>query len=678
MSERQGTQGGAPEKRTPRSDKGTAKAEDGRIRLRWPRARYVAVFLALAAILFLALNVASNHALRGARLDLTENRLFTLSAGTVNTLKRLKEPIVLRFFFSGHLASEAPQLRSYARKVEDLLREYSARAGEKLVLEVIDPEAFSEEEDLAVSFGLQGAQTQSGAKFYFGLAGTNAIGKTETIPFFTLERREYLEYDLTELVHNLNTLKKPVLGILTSLPLDGGMGGMAMAMGGQSRSFLIYDQLRQRFQTQILEQQLDRVPEEVDVLMVAHPGELDEPALYAIDQFILRGGRALVFVDPYSEVSAKPGPMGMPMPGSTASSKLEPLLEHWGVTFDPEAIVGDRGAAARVATSRDAGAPTARYVLWLSLEEERISDKDPVTSELELINLATPGYLEPMEKAPLTFEPLITSTRDAKTFSRFDAQRNPSPDELLAAFVPEEREFVIAARLSGTLKSAYPKGPPPKREPEDAPGGVAEPDEDEKPLPPHLAQSAQPANIILVADSDIFDDRFWVMERNILGQRVGVPTADNAAFVINAVDNLMGSNDLISLRTRASSERPFEVVENLRRAAEERYLEKEKRLQAQLQETEQRLRALRGQGQGLEEGAGVQMSPEERRELVRFTQEALRIRGELREVQRSLRADIDRLGAVLGFLNIALVPLLVAGTAIVLAVMRARKRARSV
>ncbi|MFP4003492.1 MAG: Gldg family protein [Alphaproteobacteria bacterium] len=688
MSETQGTEGAAPEQKPRRTDRKGTSGKDGRIRLGWPRARYVAAFLTLAVVLFLALNVTSNSILRGARLDLTENRLFTLSEGTVNTLKKLKEPVVLRFFFSRHLASEAPQLRSYARKVEDLLREYSARAGDKLVLELIDPRAFSEEEDLAVSYGLQGAQTQSGEKFYFGLAGTNAIGETETIPFFTLERREYLEYDLTELVHNLNTLKKPVLGIVTNLPLDTGAGGLAMAMRGRSQSFLIYEQLRQRFRTQFLEQEFDRVPKNVDVLMIAHPRELDEGTLYAIDQFILRGGRALVFVDPYSEVSFKPGPGGMPVRGSTGSSKLEPLLEHWGVAYDPEAIVGDRGAAARVATSREAGAPTSRYVLWLALEEEQLSDKDPVTSELELINLSTPGYLEPLENGPLTFEPLITSTKDAKTFPRFDAQRNPAPEELLAAFVPEEREFVIAARLSGALKTAFPEGPP--AEPEEADEGASKQEmkekaeklgvdvNEEEPLPPHVAQGTQPANIIVVADSDMFDDRFWVTERNVLGQRVGVPTADNAAFIVNAVENLMGSDELVSLRTRASDERTFEVVEDLRRAAEERYLAKEERLQSQLQEAEQRLKQLRGQGQGLEEGAGVQLSPEERRELARFTQEALRLRGELREVQRSLVADIESLGAVLAFLNIALVPLLVAGTAIALAVMRARKRARSV
>lgn len=665
----------APGRRKARRRRTRPRRTDALIGLNWPRTRYVAVFLTLAAVLFLALNVTSNSTLRNARLDLTESRLFTLSQGTVNTLRGIREPIVIRFFFSTHLASEAPQLRSYARQVEDLLRAYASRAGRALVLEIIDPRAFSEEEDLAVSYGLQGAQTQAGEKFYFGLAATNSIGRAETIPFFMLERRQYLEYDLTSLIHNLNTLKKPVLGIMSSLPLDG--GGFPMGMQGGPQPFLIYEQLRQRFQTRFLDQDIDRVPADVDVLMVAHPQQLSEAALYAIDQFVLRGGRLLAFIDPYPELGFRPGPMGMPMGASTSASDLGKLLETWGVAYDPEAIVGDRGAAARVAARPEAGAPTSRYVLWLTLDRERLSNRDPVTADLELINLSTPGYLEPMDKAPLAFEPLITSTKDARTFSRFDAS-NPVPDELLAAFAPEDREFVIAARLSGVAKSAF-SGPPKPDTKAAAEGDDAAAKEAKKtPLPPHLAKSAKPANIILVADADLFDDRFWVVERNILGQRVGVPTADNAAFVVNAVDNLMGSGDLISLRTRASSERPFVVVENLRRAAEERYLEQEKRLQAQLQETEQRLRTLRGQDKGLDEGAGVQMSPEERREVARFTQEALRIRGELRNVQRSLVADIESLGAMLAFLNIAFVPLLVAGTAIVLAIMRARKRARAV
>lgn len=659
------------------------------ISLGWSRQSYVAVFLALAAVLFVALNVLSNSTFRSVRADLTDNDLFTLSQGTINTLKKLREPIVLRMFYSAHLANEVPQIRTYAKRVEDLLREYAARSGGRLVLEIIDPKPFSEQEDLAVSSGMRGAQTQTGAGFYFGVAGTNSIGRSEKIAFLSMDRQPYLEYDLTELVHNLHTLKKPTLGIVTNLPLDTGRGGLGMAMRGQSKSFLIYDQLRQRYQTRFLEQDFDQVPEGVDVLMVAHPKKLTPATHYAIDQFVLRGGRALVFVDPYSEVSNAPGPMGMPVRGKTDSSDLGPLLEHWGVNYDPEAIIGDRGAAARVRSSVGAGAPTAFYVLWVALDAKRLSDKDPVTAELELLQLSTPGHLEKAKDGKLAFEPLIHSTDDAKTFSRFDVQRNLEPQKLLLGFVPEKREFVIAARLSGKIATAFPAGPPQgaaRNKPADAAKTKAmnakakELGVDvkkEQPLPAHQAISKGPVNIIVMADSDIFDDRFWVRERNFLGQRVAVPTANNADFVINAVDNLMGSGDLISLRTRASDERPFTVVQDIRKKAEQRYLEKEKDLQKKLRDAEQRLRQLRGQEPGAGDKAqGVpQLSPDERREVTRYTKEYLKIRKDLRAVQRSLVVDIDALGARLAFINIALVPLLVAVGAIGLAVMRRRRRA---
>lgn len=673
-----------------RPDRMEQASPSGRIRLGWSRTRFVAVFLILAMVLFVALNVISNNMFRAARLDATENNVATLSKGTISTLKKLKEPIYLQFFFSAHLASEAPQLRTYARRVEDLLRTYAARSGGKLVLEVIDPKPFSEEEDQAVSGGLEGAQTRSGAKFYFGLTGVNSVGKREQIPFFILERRKYLEYDLTKLVHDLNTLKQPVLGIVTNLPLDTGAGGLGLAMRGQSKSFLIYDQLSKNYATRFLEQDFDRIPEDVDVLLIAHPKKLSDSALYAIDQFVLKGGRALVFVDPYSEVSAAPGPMGMPLRGGTASSDLGPLLDHWGVTYDREVIVGDRGAAAPVALSGAGGAPSASYVLWLSLKDERFSAKDPVTAQLQLINLATPGYLEPKKDSPLKFEPLITSTKDAKTFSRFDAAANRSPQELLRNFAPEDREFIIAARLSGKLKSAFPKGPPEAAKAKPDPAAEAERKakakelgvsvKKEEKLPEHVAESKEPAHIIVVADSDIFDDRFWVMERNVLGQRVAIPTADNEAFITNAVDNLMGSGDLISLRTRASEDRPFVVVEKLRKKAEQRFLAQEKLLRSRLEETEKRLRALRGQSPGADgmpgqETPGAELTADERKEIARFTQQYVHIRNDLRKVQRSLVADIETLGAWLGFINIALVPLLVAGTAVGLAVMRRRRRA---
>ena len=634
------------------------------------RSAYRVIMLVLIAVLFLAVNMFSNVAFRSARIDLTENDLYTLSEGTKEVVSGLQEPVTLRFFYSEKLATDYGRVRTYAGHVRDLLEEIRAESNGMVRLEVIEPEPFSEEEDLAMSLGLKGAPTQSGDIIYFGLVGTNSVDGLEAIPFFTDEREQYLEYDIARMIQNLSRPERPVLGIVTNLPLDTGSGGLMSAMRGDSLPFMIYEELQNRFQIEFLEQQFQKVPDSVDVLMIAHPRPLDRPTLYAIDQFVMRGGHVLAFVDPHSEVSLTAGPNGDPVRGYTEQSDLAPLLESWGAHYDPSQIVGDRKLAQRVQTGLDARRQESDYVLWLAVPRDNVDTNDLVTADVSRLNLGTAGYFAPVEGATTNFTPLVTSSEDSQLYSVDEVKKGPRPDDLLRDFKPTGKRYAIAARLSGPVKSAF--DGPPADEPV-AQDGAQAPRRSQEKAGPYIAKSEKDANIIVFADSDIFDDRFWVRTDSYLGDRVAQPIADNAVFILSAIDNLMGSNELISLRARDKSDRPFTVVEELRRNAERRFLDEQQALEKKIANAEKNLTELQTDGAN---GAAASGGPneEESTAIRQFRKELLDSRKALRDVQGDLRRDVERLGAQLRFINIALVPLVLAVVALGAAFYRYRRR----
>tara|TARA_R110000868_G_scaffold34067_2_gene123267 strand:- start:18753 stop:20681 length:1929 start_codon:yes stop_codon:yes gene_type:complete len=617
--------------------------------------------LVLLAVLFLAINLFSNVVFRSAQVDLTQNRLFTLSQGTENVLAKIDEPVTLKFFYSERLANEFPQIRTYAGRVRDLLQEMRDRSNGKLILEVIDPEPYSGDEDLAMSLGLKGARTTEGDIIYFGLVGTNLVDGIEQIPFFADERQQYLEYDVTRLVQNLNRPTKPTLGIVTNLPMDTGAGGLMEAMRGQSKPYMIYEELRERFEIDFLEQNFVRVPKSVDVLLIAHPRALNDSTLYAIDQFVMRGGRVLVSIDPHSEVSLTSGSNGQPVQGYTEASDLGVLLNSWGVSFKPREIIGDRELAMRVATGLDARRQTSDYVLWMTVPKANLDHDDLVTANIDHLNLATVGALEQTKDATTRFTPLFWSSEDSEVYDLNFVKSGPTPDELLADFKPSGKRHILAARISGPIKSAFSGQPVASSEDKTQRSDGLEKPED------YQAATTGDANIIVVADSDLFDDRFWVQTEVYDGQRVAKPIADNAQFVLSAIDNLMGSDDLISLRARERTDRPFVVVDELRREADRHFLAEQQRLTASISETEKRLTDLQTQ-------TGDAPSANAQEEASEFRAQLLKSRKSLRDVQRNLRRDIDGLAAKVRFINVALMPVLVALAAIGVAILRHRRR----
>lgn len=634
-----------------------------------------ALGLGLAAILFFAVNIISDRVFRGVRLDLTEGRLYTLSEGTKKVLASLDEPITLRFFFSSGLADAAPDLRSYGSRVRDLLEEYADLSGGKIRLEVIDPEPFSDAEDRAVGYGLQGLTINAaGDLFYFGLAGVNSVDDSEVIPFFASAREQFLEYDLTKLVYALSQTKKPVIGVISSLPLEFGPGGMQAALQGRSRPYAILRPMRQFFDVRMLGTDVESIDDDVDVLLLVHPRKLGDKALYAIDQFVMRGGRAMVFVDPFSETAAMlpPSPGMPPNPsGRQASSDLERLFSAWGVELGKGKIVGDRTFATRVNAGDLSRRRVVDYLSWLTLRGPALDRSDVVTAELDTVILASAGYLKAKEGATTTLTPLIRSTANSMLIDVDKVRFRPDPDQLLSDFKADEQQYVLAARLSGPVKSAF-TGPPEsgKDDGKDEAGD----NKDKTPAKPHLAEAKEPLNVILVADVDMLDERFWLRRQSILGQEFEVPINANADFLINGLDNLSGSSALISLRSRARSDRPFKVIDDLRRTAEQQFLAEEKALQEKLKNAEQRIAELQTKAGS---GGSAILSAEETREIENFRKEMLATRKQLRAVQRNLRKDIESLEMRLKFVNIGLVPLAVFLAAIVLALVRYRRRRMS-
>lgn len=618
------------------------------------RKTYGAGALLAIAVLFIGLTIIIAFVLRGARFDFTESRLYTIAPGTQNIVSSLKEPINLYFFFSQEATSQSPPLRAYAQRVRELLEEIARRSKGKIKLNVIDPAPFSEDEDRAAEFGLTAAPAGPyGESVYFGLAGTNSTDGRETIPLFAEEKEQFLEYDITSLIYRLSNPKKPTVGILSTLPVD---PSFDQNTGRMVEGWASIAQLGELVQLRTLAPDVAKIDADVDLLVLIHPKELQPKTLYAIDQFVMRGGKLIAFVDPQSEndpAAQQGGPMAM----APRSSSLGPLLDAWGVAYDPGKVVGDRGLGLTVQLRQDE--QPSQHIGIIGLNRESMDAKDVVTSALNSINVWSAGALKKKDGATIQFSTLLQSSSDAQLLPVMRFSFMADPQSLLEGFKPSGERYTIAARVHGKLKSAYPNGAPPA-EGDAKPAAAGE----------HKAESAGDADLIIVADTDILADLMWVRSQNVFGQRVMMAVANNGDFLANAVDNLAGSSDLISIRGRQSFFRPFTKVDQLRQHAGEQLNAKEKELDKELKDTEQRLTQLEA---GRNSAGSLVMTPEQQAELTRFQQERLRVRKELRDVRRSLDVDIQQLGTKLKFLNIALVPLLLAIGAIALAFARRRR-----
>lgn len=576
--------------------------------------------MSLATVIFVALNLIANQLFEGWQIDLTENKLYTLSDGTKQVLSAIDEPLTLRLFYTEETATGYPVIQNYASRIKGMLKQYAVLSNGKLKLEILNPEPFSETEDLAVAHGLRGIPVDTaGNKIFFGLSVANAVDETQSIAFLSPERQAFLEYDLTRLIDRLGHRKEVKLGILSWLPMRGSAKGLLAGQG----PWAIYEQMEEFFEVEVLKVDVERIPDDIDVLLVAHPAPISDQTLYAVDQFMMRGGKAVFLIDPHVEIDDQP----------EKASNLEPLLTAWGVHMKDKYVAGDMEAAIRVSTSDDVSALSAApNVTWLMLGEKNFNREEILSAELNTMVMPTVGVVEPVKEAGTSFTPLIHTGEQSFLIENMKLMfAKQDPTILLDNMLPSEQPLTLAARVEGTLKSAF--------------AGRTEKD--------HLDASQAPASFIVVGDSDFLRDGFWVQKQEVLGTSVYAPSADNGAFLLNVIDYLSGNQALLSLRTRTTEDRRFEVVDALRREAEGRFREEEEALRQKLRDMEKQLGDLQG-----EEG-GALLSESQQEKLEQYRAVMVDTRRQLRQVQHELRSDIEALGARLKLIHIGLIPLVV-------------------
>lgn len=642
-------------------------------------ARRYALIAALALfVAFIAANVISNSWFRAWRLDLTENQLYTLSEGTQQTLDELSEPVELTLYYSRDAARTSPQLQAYAARVREMLQSFQARSHGRVRFVEVDIEPFSQGEDDAVEAGIEPVRLQEdGDPVYFGLTGANAIDDRVGIPFLDPQREAFLEYEITRVIFELENPERTSVALITSLPINPEAAADPLG-GGQS---VFATEMGRLLDVTTLTPDFTEIPD-VDVLAIIHPGALSAAQLYAIDQFIMRKGRAFIALDPASMMAAQStgfDPFN-PVAPAPASSNLDPLLERWGVTMAPTVVLDlDNALAVQAQDPRNGQTVEVPQPLFFAVPADQMDREDLMTAWLRRgVNFGLAGGLATSTREGVTFTPLARTSGRTMRMPAATALARPSPFDVMQMWPPSGgRVETVALRVSGTLQTAFPNGRPaaePVAEPA-APVLTAEP-ATTPPAPATTAPAAPltatqtPAEIVIVADADFLADDFYIDPRN------GGSGADNGSFALNAIDVLGGSEALVSLRSRAPSVRRMELVEEMERNAARRIRDRQEALQLELQETEARLAQLQsgGRGSGFFSGdLGAELTPEENLEIERFRARAIQVRGELRDVERNLRGDIDRLETGVVFINVWLAPLLVAAAGLFLFWRRQRR-----
>lgn len=616
--------------------------------------------LAVLVVVFVGLTLASSRWMRLGRFDLTSDNLYTLTPGTIQIVDKLHAPLRLTLFFSEHSTRDLPQLRTYEQRVREMLQEMVARSHGKLRLQVVDPIPYSDDEAAAEGGGLSPISGgTNGERVFFGLVGSttpaSADGdgdgdsevhpgtKTLSIPLFDPGRETFLEYDIAKLLYELNEPKKPMIGLISTLPVQGNP-----VLGEEPWS--VIRQLGQLFEVKALDAtKLSTVPGNIQVLFLIHPKHLSDNAQYAIDQYVLRGGHLVVFVDPNSELDNTPyvdsnGTM------DDHNSDLKRLFATWGVLYDPQKVVLDRSRALRIELADNSA---TNHPAMLGLGGQELNHDDVITASLQRINLSSVGYFDLAQGTESRLIPLLQSTTDAEVVPAQRVRESTAdPNGLMDNYHPDGIHYVIAARLRGGFPSAFPERA--------AQAG-------------HLARAANTAEVILVADTDLLSDRLWVSySQSLLGPLQLSALANNGDFVTNLADNLSGSSALLSIHGRRSSQRPFTRVQALQAAADQKFLAKKEELQRELAVTRSRLSEL----QPAKAGRGESISSEQRSEIEQFLQRQLAINKELRDVQHQLNAEIDALGMRLKFINIVLVPALITLFGLIYGLRRSRRSRR--
>jgi ABC-type uncharacterized transport system involved in gliding motility auxiliary subunit len=634
----------------------------------------------LSVAVVLVLLVALLSSLPGFRIDLTEDRLYSLSDGTKSIVANLEEPLELIFFYSDSATEDAPQIRSYGNRVKELLNEIVIASSGNLRLSVIDPEPFSEEEDLATQYGVRAVPVSQGAQaIYFGLVVVQDVDPdevplgvrvSEIMPLIRPDLEQFLEYEFMKLIVKVGNPDRQVVGLLTGLEIDGGFNPV---VGQATQPWMVMDVMRQLYEVKRVDTTSAEIDSDIDILVMIHPQGLSEKMLYAIDQYVMAGGEALVFLDPNADSLVTRAPQGNLIPAGM-SSELPGLLNSWGVSFDASKVLTDNELALRVSLGQNQR--PIPHLGMLGVQRNYLSQDDIVTNGLETINMSSVGSISQADSATTLFEPIIVSSTDAMLMDTALLEDVTDPSILFDEFISANQSYVIAARVSGEVNSAFPEGRPAETDPVQESENIDDTNSQEQvaadsSVAAHLAASEGPINVLIFSDTDMLSDRMWVQVGQFMGQRIPQPFANNGDLVINALDNLSGGADLAGIRSRGRYSRPFTRVVNLQREADDRLRQEEAVLLDRLAETEKELANLNQTEDGQIIG---QITPEIEEEIDRFNEELLDTRRRLRDVQYQLTEDIEQLGARLLAINTFMIPVLLTLILLGVGYLRSRRR----
>jgi ABC-type uncharacterized transport system involved in gliding motility auxiliary subunit len=587
------------------------------------------------------------------RIDTTAEHIYTLSPGTKALLGKIGEPITIDLYFSKDAAGQFIEYKNYAERVQEMLRQYVRASHGKITLNLINPAPDTPEEERATAAGVEPQTLQDGADpFYFGLVATQA-DQQKAIPTLTPQREQFLEYDLSELIYGVQEIDKKKLGLITSLPLQGTPGEPMMGQQGTEGQYVVTE-WQDTFDIVPVDATATALPDNLDALAVIHPENLTPKLQFAIDQFLLAGKPVFIAVDPSSQYFKRQGGQQAMFngPPPNVSSDLPTLFGGWGIVYNPQKVVGDNPEAL---SAQNSNGSSVKYPVWLGLEHDDFNPTALPTAQLSSLWFVESGSLSLKPGTPLTFVPLVQTSPEAGELDDA-ALQFAQPEDLARQIKPDGRK-TIAALVTGKFATAFPAGEPQDSTP-DATKGPPPAAAASAKAGPSLKQSKTTSTLLVVADTDWLFDDYSLRKFNYLGQNAAEPLNDNLSFAANALDFLSGSEDLLSIRGKGNSLRPFKRVRAMEAAADDKYREKLTALETELNDVQAKLTELQGKKS---EGNRLVASPEVAKTIEDFQKQDAKLRGERRQIRLVLRTDIDALENRLLAVNLLATPLLVCG-----------------
>ena len=617
----------------------------------------------LLLICLVAVNVMASFI--PLRFDLTEERLYTISDGSRKILESLQEPVRINFYYSRNNAELPPNFKTYAQRVQELLEEYAAISNGQLILEISDPKPDTEEEEWAQKYGIKSITLPSGNTVYFG-AVVSMLDQEMLLPYFDQRRQEFLEYDITQAIQKVSSTSTSKVGLLSAMNLK---GGRSMIPGQPpAQKWVFQSELEKSVTVENLPLSTEEIPDDISLLIVLHPRGFSLRLQYALDQYVLRGGRLVVLLDPNARADMT-SPENQFGQQPQLASDLPELLNSWGVDYDSTKVVGDRLHATQVNT----GQGVMSFPMWMTFRTQSLDQEHPITAQLENLLFVEAGSFKKAAESKTDFTALISLSEQSGLIDAFQLRFSP-PDQLSREMKVDDSAKAVMAITAGNFSSAFPNGQPAKEKKETQAKAAADESEAETPLMhTHLNESTERNSILLFSDVDFLSDQFSVQKLNFLGQSIIQPTNDNLNLMLNATEHLSGNEALMSIRSRGRFSRPFTRLLDMQKQAQLLHQTEEKQLLSQLEEVQQRLNSLLDSA-GNKGQQEVILPPEVQEEIQQFREEERQARRKLRDVRKILRQDIERLGQALLLLNMLLVPLIVGIIGVVVYRYRTRQR----